>query len=415
MTQAIVYDRGQFIHIAQRLARDIPIMYYLAEEEPYPSKQTDEIGTGYENIKVIDNFWKALNKLDKKEDIVVFPDVYNGGLPEELKSQGYNVFSSLKSENIEVNRKVLKNVLKVAGLPVVPTEYVKGMTEAQNALKGKEDKWLKTPYYRGDFETYHYMNEFLSSRWFDVKRHKMGAASETVEIMIEDSVDSACEVGIDTPMLNGELPKYPIVGYEAKDKGYIGKVFDKLPRALEMVHDKMKGAFKTGQYQGWYSNEVRITDKGVPFYMDATCRFGSPPSEVYCELYSNFTEAVIDLAKGKMPTLKPSTLYGVQLVLTSDFGISEWLPVQYPKEIERWVKLKNSKKTKEGYYCIPNGNDEFIGSVVAIGNDIKETMKKCVERANMVKAEKIEFYESAFKDVIQSIEAGKRFGINFHG
>ena len=413
MTQALFHDKGQFLHIAQRMARDMPVSYFLAEEDPYPKRRTDEIGLGYENIKVIDDFWKALRKLDKEKDVVVFPDVYNGGIPEHLKADGFNVFSALKCENIESNKKTLKKVLKAAGLPVVPTVYKNGLTEAQDYLKGKEDKWLKTPYYRGDFETYHYMNEFLSSSWFNMKRHEMGSGGETIEIMIEDSIDSVCECGFDTPMLNGEIPPYALVGYEAKDKAYACKVFDALPKILATVHDKMKPAFKAGGYQGWYSNELRVTDKGVPYYIDATCRFGSPPSEIYSEIYSNFSQAVIDLATGKMPVLKPSAMFGVQLVLTSDHAVKEELPIQFPKEIDRWVKLKNAKKVPEGYCCIPNGNEGYIGSVVAIGNNLKDTMKKCVERAEMIKGEDITFHPESFKKIIQEIEAGKRFGIRW--
>ncbi len=402
----IVYDHGLFFHIAQRLARDSKVLYYLAEEEPSPHYQSDEIGTGYENVKVIDNLWKHL---DKKIPII-FTDVYNGGLPEYLYKEGFPVFGALKSENIEVSRRVLKEVLKKAGLPIVPHVYKTGLTVVQQYLKDKEDKWLKTTY-RGDFETYHYQNAFLSEMWFNRKRADMGFGAETIEVLIEDSVPSQCEIGMDTPILNGDIGNYPMIGYEWKDQTYIGRVVDKLPTIMEEVHEKMKPAFKVAGYRGWYSNEIRITDNKVPYYEDATCRFSRPPSEGYCEVYSNFSDAVWDLAHGKMPELKPISPYVVELILTSESGEKDWLPIQFPKEIDRWVKLYTPKKTSEGYYCLPHSKDGFVGAVVAMGNNLKDTMRTCFERAKMIRADDLTYHENSFKHIIQAIEAGKKFGI----
>ena len=51
--------------------------------------------------------------------------------------------------------------------------------------------------------------------------------------------------------------------------------------------------------------------------------------------------------------------------------------------------------------------------MVAIGNNMKETIKKCIDRAHMIKADGLEYNENCFKKIIQSIEAGKRYGIRW--
>lgn len=404
----LVYDRGQFLHIAQRLARDAKVYYYLAEEEPYPHKNTDEIGTGYENIEVVDDFWEALGKAG----CVVFTDVYNGGLPRYLKEQGIPVFSALGCEEIEEDRKLLKKVLRDSGLPVIPTVNLKGLDAVEKYLEGKEDKWLKCSDYRGDMESQHFSNSFLMQTWFDTKRKDWGMGQNSVEILVEDSINSECETGFDTPMLDGELPENPMIGYDNKNKAYCAMTVKKLPVMLQKIHDKMKPGFKRRGYQAWYSNEIRIAG-GKAYYMDCTSRFGSPPSEIYCELYKSFTQNVWDLAHGKMPILEPGFKYGVQLILISDFAERHWLPIQFPKEIERFVKLKNAKKVKDGYLCIPNKNGRYIGSVIALGDDLDKTIEECIERAGMIKGEEIEFDKHAFEGIKESITSGAKYGIKF--
>jgi hypothetical protein len=298
-------------------------------------------------------------------------------------------------------------------LKVAPTAYVTGLDELEKYLKDKEDKYLKTSHYRGDLETQHFTNSFLMQTWFDVKRNEWGIAKDKIEIMIEDAIESDCEAGFDSPMVDGEIAENMLVGYEAKDCAYVCKIMKQLPAILLEGHDKFKGEFKERGYRGWYSNEVRINKKGIAFFTDLTARLGSPPSEIYCELYKSFSMNVWDLAHGVLPKLEPIATYGVQLILTSRFAEKYWLPVQFPKGIEQWVKLRNVKKTDEGYFCIPNNNYGYIGSVIAVGDDLDKTIEECQERVKLIKGEEIEYQLESFGQIKNTMEAGESYGIKF--
>lgn len=406
----LVYDHGLYTHLAKRLADEYgTVWYYVAQEEPYPKGNVGEIGVGIDGIERVYDFWTYA----QKADVIAFFDVYNGNLQGELRRQGKAVCGAGKSEGLELDKRVLKKVLKAVGLPVVPTTYMKGLDAVQKHLNGKSDKWLKTPYYRGDLETYHYEDAVLSETWFDRKRHELGLRKDKIDLMIEDALESVCEVGVDGFMLDGKMPGDCVVGYEIKDKGYIGKVMPVLPKLLADVNSKMESVFKKLGYAGLYSNELRVTEDGAPYYIDATCRAGSPPFEVLCELYSNFGEIVWDLAHGKLPTPKPIAKYAVEVIVTSDFHEDAWLPVFFPKEIDRWVKLKNVCKTEKGYCCIPNDNAGFFGAVCAVGDDLKSTISECIDRAKQVKAEGLEFDETVFDKAMEVVQSGEKFGIDF--
>ena len=136
----LVADRGYGVPIAQRFARDAKqVLYYLMEEDPYPYPHTDEIGSGFENIKVVLDFWEAV----KKADAVIFTNVYNGGLPDKLLADGKNVVAALKSEPLETNRKDLHDLLVSLRMPTAKAAFVKGITKLQDYLTVKENKWIK--------------------------------------------------------------------------------------------------------------------------------------------------------------------------------------------------------------------------------------------------------------------------------
>jgi hypothetical protein len=203
------------------------------------------------------------------------------------------------------------------------------------------------------------------------------------------------------------------VGYEVKDKGFIGKVFLETPEIIKGINDAFAPTFKKLGYQGAYSTEIRVTEKGEPYYIDATCRVPSPPGEVICELYENWAEAVWQLASGELPELKPKGKFAAEVILTSGWYDTHELNVKFPKDIAQWVKLKNHTKREGEYYCIPNGNGEFFGAVVAYADTQDEAIKLVLERAEQVVADELEYDDTIFDKAADSIKAGEQFGIKF--
>src|SRR5271157_3330564 len=101
----IVYDRGFFLHVALRIAKEFrKVYYYLAEEDISPCLMKDEIGQGFDEIEVVSDFHKYLDM----SDMVIFTDVYNGGDDEWLFKKGYKVASSLGSAQFEEDKKFMR-------------------------------------------------------------------------------------------------------------------------------------------------------------------------------------------------------------------------------------------------------------------------------------------------------------------
>lgn len=71
--KAVVIDNigGAYFPIAQHLSNYFDMSYYSAVQNPFPRMSTYKIGTGYDNIKVINEFW---NKIDEY-DLFIFPDI----------------------------------------------------------------------------------------------------------------------------------------------------------------------------------------------------------------------------------------------------------------------------------------------------------------------------------------------------
>jgi hypothetical protein len=419
----LIADRGKFLPTALRMGQAFgQAWYYLFEEETSPSHDLDEIGKGFEEIKVVDDFWKYAHQAD----MVMFLDVYNGGLPEEVKRQGIPCYSALGSERFEIDREYLYKALYLAGLPT-PTfrgrpvweeGYVKGIDRVQRLLasdeKYNDNVIIKTSYYRADMETQVYSNAFLMQPWFETLRGKVKSGRENFKFVLEDKLDKVCEGGWDGPNLNGDSPENIMIGYEAKNKLYASKVVKSLPEPYANIEKRMKPAFKKFGYQGWYSTEVLFDKKGVAHLIDATTRCGGPPSELVIEQYPNFPQHVWDLAHGIMPTLTVEHEYGFWIGIWSSADETQALTIQAPDGCEAWLKMSNAKKVKDGYVILPKNKDGDIGAVIATGKTLEDAKNLAFERVKMVKCDELMYgEESDFEEIQKGIEAGKRLGVEF--
>ena len=406
----LVADRGYGVPIAQRFARDAKqVLYYLMEEDPYPYPHTDEIGSGFENIKVVLDFWKAV----KKADAVIFTNVYNGGLPDKLLADGKNVVAALKSEPLETDRKDLHDLLVSLRMPTAKAAFVKGITKLQDYLTGKENKWIKCSHDRGGMETERYVNDFCMISWFIMKKYEWGFdAAENMDFMVEDHIDSECEGGWEGPMLNGEIPPWVTIGYEKKNKLYVAMAVKELPKVYNDIHDIMKPEFKKRGYRQWYATEMRFGKDKKIYVTDITNRFPSPPGELHTEFYSNFSQMGYDLACGVMPKPKPICRYGVQVNISSDHYRESDMAVQVADSDAQWVKLKNVKKIKGGYVIIRNDNETDLGAVVGIDDNLDKAIDKALKVASRIKGIGIEYCED-FDSVKETIKVGESWGVPF--
>jgi len=409
--KVIVYDRGLYVYLAQRLARDFgKVYYYLADSDPYPCSAKSNIGTGLEGIERVQTFWDYVDDVD----LIVFFDVYDGTLQHYLRSKGYNVFGSDLSEKIELDRKLMLKAVGMVGLPVPKTDIVVGLDALEEYLKTSGEKYLKRSYYRGDLETKHFENIDQIMPWIDDLRHKLTQReTREIEILCQDPIPCDCEVGYDGFIVDGTYTKNALTGYEIKDEGYIGAISESAPKVLQIVNQKMSPIYKQLGYRGHYSNEIRITEDKKAYLTDPTCRAPSPPAALMSEIYSNYSEIVWSIAIGEVPSLAPISKYGSEIELVSPDNEDREICVQFPPDLSPFVKLKNHYKKGESYYCVDNGNSGFFGSVICYGDSVEEVTTKCLEYAKKVVADGLVIRDEVFTKAKEAIDAGRKYGIMF--
>jgi hypothetical protein len=408
---ALVWDRGLYVFLAQKLGETFDkVWYYFPQSEPYPTSPTSQIGVGLPEIERVYEFWPYVDKAD----CIVFFDCYDGELQHWLREKGYRVFGSMRSEKVEMDKVFFYQYLVDHGMQIPNTYRAEGLDDLVEHLKGKKpDKWLKTSYYRGDFETHHYTGMKHLRPFLDDLRRRIGKKCDEIEILVQDSITSKCEVGYDGFCCDGEFTKNGVVGYEIKDRGLVSKIFRDTPEVLQNVNDAFTPLFKKMGYRGHWSTEIRITESGRSYFIDPTCRAPSPPSELLCEQYENYAEVVWSLSGGETPYPTSRARFGAEIILKSPWHEDHELYVEFPKELSGNVKLKNHMKDGNGYTCIPNKNGGFFGAVVAYGSTVKEVTQKCLDYAKEVKALELDYDDTVFDKASEVIKSGEEFGIEF--
>lgn len=406
-TKVIVIDNigGLYIPIAQHLTQYFDVYYHSVSQNPFPHMSYCEVGIGYD-FKIVENFWNNINNFD----IFIFPDIYFKDWGMYLRSIGKQVWGGCSSEDLETDRKLFKQELSNASLPVAPTKYIVGLTNLASLLKSVTDKWIKVSYYRGDMETFHHVTWRQSEVWLNGLSVDLGPLGETLEFMVEDSIDSIAEIGADGFTVGGNSPQSTIWGLEVKDLGYIGKSsqFTESAQPIQDVYEKFNPILQKYKHTGFYSTEIRVANDGSDYYTDPCMRAGSPPSNVYLEMISNWDEIIIGGVKGTVVEPKFTGKYGVEIILKSSECSDTFMPVNFDPKYKDNIKLKGSVIIDGKYYVIPLAQagihmTEF-GSVVVIGDNINNIVSQAIEIANSIECYGLNFAENALDKAMESLQ-----------
>lgn len=374
---ACVVDNGVFPHVARRLARDFETVYYWSpQERAFPTIRDCCIGDGFDGVERVDSPWRVKDQCD----LFVFPDIGFSAMQAELISQGRVVWGARGGDSLEINRGKFLGALEEAGLPVAKHEIIKGITNLRLFLKDKGDKFIKMSRFRGDFETFHWRDWGQDESALDAYAVRFGPLKEQATFYVFDPIDTDIEDGVDAYCIDGLWPETVIHGFENKDKSYLGtfQKFSDLPEEVRKVNEAFGPILAEYEYRSMFSTEVRITKEGESFFIDPTCRFGSPPSQVQCEMIENLGEIIWAGANGRLVEPKPAAKFGVQALIKVDR--SDWAVMDIPDEIDQWVKFAFSCKS-DGRTCIPpdeQGVSE-IGWLVAVGDTIEEAVSNLRE------------------------------------
>jgi hypothetical protein len=409
-----VVDHGQFIEVAIALSKDFGTVYYHTPTEfSFPRTNKLLLGEGVPGIKRLPSLWPWLNDID----LFVFPDVNFGPLQVYLVSLGKRVWGSRMGEELESDRLHSKQVMASLGIDIGPYAVVQGMPALRDYLREHENVFVKISQTRGDVETFKSENYELIEPLLDEIDHKLGPRKNIMEFIVEDEIPDAVEIGFDGFTVDGQFAKTGTWGVETKGDGFVmsGGPYEALPEPVRRVNAMLESVLAEYQYRGFFSTEIRVTKTGKAYMIDPCCRCGSPPSELYLTLITNWADI---LWEGSAATVVDPTFadkWGAELMLKSDWAKENWQPIQFPEEIRDNVRLANLTIIDGKYYFIPQPEDETtqVGAVVALGETMDEAIKTVRDIADEVKGYCIETVPDALDAAKEQIEKLKEFGIDF--
>lgn len=409
---------GIYLNVALKMSEYFSKVYYhCVVQNPFPMLSSCKVGTGFDQIEIIKDFWSNLDNFD----IIIFPDIYFSQYTPLLKSLGKLIWGGYKAEELELDRKLFNIELENAGMNVVNTNYITGLDNLISYLKDKEDKWLKISYYRGNFETFHHINMNQSMVMLNNLKLTMGPLANDVEFLVCDNLDSVAEVGYDGYCVNGMFPQNQIVGIEIKDLGYVStnmNIENVWPPVRE-INGMFAPVLQKYQPTGFYSNEIRVGKDGLNYYTDPCMRCGAPSSGVYLDMITNWDQIIIGGCQGNMVEPKYSGKYGVELILKSTYCNNNFMPITIPDEYKQYVKLKGAFIQDGQYYIIPfiqcGINDmEAFASVVIIGDNFDEILNKAIEVADSIECYGLTYDKDALNRAKQSAsDVTKLYNIEF--
>lgn len=392
---------GSYLNVAIKLAPYFEkTFYHSINQSAFPHPALSQIGTGYEQIERIDNFWSSLDEFD----IVIFGD---GGFLDwgnVLRKMGKMVWGGSNGETLESSRSLFQSLLERVDLPTAPTQIVLGLNNLKKALKTKKNKWIKVSKWRNLIETYNWIDYTSSKFWLDELTFKLGPLGdqEQLEFIIQDPIDSIAEIGCDGYCINGQMPSNLIFGMEIKDCGYIGKISKDIPSPIKEVNDKFAPVLKAYSYNGFYSTEIRYTENKLPYYTDICSRAGSPPSSSVLSNISNWDEIIPAACKGEFVEPKYRATYMVEIIIKSNYCNTNYLPVTFPPEFEDNITFKGAFKVDGKVFIVPFPLAGFdmveFGSVVVQDNDLDSAINRALIIADSIKAYELR-YEMAALDI----------------
>lgn len=406
-----VFDQGLFCELARTLAKSFGRVGYF---RPYMDQFTKQnlflVGSGIPNVERIEDFWGSLDDWD----LFVFPDTNHGSEQAHLEKLGKRVWGSRYGEDLELFRAETKEVLKREGFHVGPYKVIVGLANLREFLQNNSDVYVKISRFRGDFESFHSPNYPAIRLHLDKIAHQLGQAQDITEFVVEKAIPDAVEIGYDGYSVDGQFPAAACCGLEVKDKGYVGHFLaaDKQPKQLSDINSKMVSLLAADRYRNFFSLEARVTKDGTPWVIDPCCRFGSPPSEMLQEMYTNLPDILWNGAEGKCVDPIPAAEWGAELILHAPEASETWQPVLFPPKLRDSVKLRNFSVIG-GVHCVmPQGvRLPEIGAVVGLGNSMEEAIAKATEVSKQLKGYGMDFFNDCFEEAQSSLEKLESYGI----
>jgi len=415
MKYATVVDSGLWVELACRLARDgIDVNYYSAWESAFVSVRDPSPGFGLED--------EGVKRIDGPEvsGIAIFPWLHQEAIAEMALEYGSAVFGATSNDAtyLERDRMALHSALQQAKSPLKGLDVVQGCSALSDYVDelGGIESFFKVSNFRGDVETHHHTDVVNSKLKIAEWRKRFGPYAELILFFCQEPIEAEVEVGVDTFFCGGQFLAPGLIGYEVKDKLYVGKVCEHLP---PMIYDgtmALANYLKSVEYANWFTNEMRITKDGVAYVTDVTTRCPIPPGAAMLEAIDNLPDIIERGGQRKPTEIQWNCKYVVECIVSSPVLKEDWLEVRFDPGMRRWVKMRNFSKVDGRYWIAPHptGMTEMI-SCVGLGESMVEACENARGHAEHVceKTYQATFDARAFDEVEETIEKGVKLGIEF--
>jgi hypothetical protein len=417
---ATVIDLGNYQELAIRLARDFgKVNFFKPWKRSAPSYHSLVIGQGFDEINRVRNLFDVVNETD----IFIFPDVYDADLQLHLERLGKRVWGSRRAEEFEFNRGLFKRTLKEVGLPVPEYVEIQGMTALREFLEDHADEewFIKRHLLRGDGETCAAENIELSRAILGQMDAYYGGLKELFKFIVEKKVEAAIEVAYDGICVDGQFTD-GFVGCEAKNRAYIAAftAYQDMNEHVRTVNEAFAPKLKECRMRSMWGTEIRVSEDGKPYFIDATCRMPSPPGELMLEMIGNLSEIIWHGSVGEFVQAEPVKPFGVEVMVYADWEDASTLPMQVPDKVRQWFKFDSCCKVGNTYHSIQFGGDEHypwirsqVAEIVAIGDSVEEAIELAKGYADELIGLNCEVTIEALADALKDIRAGEKEGVEF--
>ena len=411
----LIYDHGYHPGLAMTLAESYGHVYYhVPSESSLPTMNLGKLGTGISDIDVIDNIFPVLDKID----MAVFTDIGEGKTQDWLRKQGMRVWGAGSGgERLERDRVWTKKRMTSLGLPVGPYEVVKGITALRAYLQAHDNQVVKLSNWRGHWETTTALKYWLIQSDLNNLQHDITPWEESTEFVVEEMIDGI-EAGVDTFIVNGQIPELVLTGIEAKDEGYVMKFvkYANLHPAVTQFTTAMQSYFAEVGYCGFFSDETRITKQQVGYTIDPTCRVPEPPGSAIQLLYHNLPIVMWEGAGGQLVEPIPAAPYGVEIVIKSETAATQCQPIRFSRKYAKFIKLHNCCKVGNQWYIIPQAIGACeIGAVIGLGSSVKAAFEMAKEVAASIEGPHIKVADGSIDKIREQLDIAKSYGVDIFG
>lgn len=411
----LVTDNGLYTCQAEALSDNgkNEVRFCTPWSKPFPTYADYAIGKNYGNLKKELYFFDHI----QSADCIVNFDVPQNDLMNYLKKvhPDKSIFGAGLGERLENDRVMFKQWLEKLGLAVNKYEVIVGLTNLKNYLKNNPKKFVKTNIFRNDMESFYFSNWKDDRYLLDEKLVVLGMHAEEYTFIVEEPIETECEIGYDGFFSNGKYIPFSY-GYEICKNLYIGKVvedMEELPEPLYETLDAFQGLLNRMDYRGSLSTEERIVSPSEHYFMDFCARIPAPLGQIYPIAIKNWPELVYKIGKKEDVKVECDSQYVGAFALSSEHAADHYVKIMVEDKHLKDVRFQMVSQNEDGYFAV-KGNTAIV-VLVAQGESSDEVLNKLLEAKDYVEAYGLEKddIDGIQKQAQEAIKGGQKVGIKF--